>query len=543
MSEMNRSSQEADPGSRENGMILALVVSHLDPDYMGTLQVEKLRQVGNDRKRTGQLATVRYISPFMGVTGEEFNSKVNEYDGTQKSYGFWAIPPDVGTTVVCFFLDGDPTHGFYIGCLQDKNMNFMVPGYAATEIHEDGIEKRVVVAEYNKKAQLNITKDATQIKKPQHPFTEIYRDQGTLKDDIRGITTSSARREWPSSVFGVSTPGPVDKDGPRHKMGKHEWEITKYPISRLGGSSFVMDDGDDKFLRIKNASEGPPDYAAVEDGELNGDRTLLHNELIRLRTRTGHQILLHNTEDLIYIGNARGTAWIELTSDGKMDIFCADSINIRTKKDFNFYADRDFNFEAGRNFNIKVKEEMHTQIGKDNILIIDENQKIHIKQNKDETVGQDSLYTILGNYDTNATGHIYETSGQNNETRSGTAIIETAPVIHMNGPEAATASIAEIPKELKTHKLPDFTVPNIKDSPIDLVTILRRVPTPEPYPHHESLEPKQFKPVTNDEYPGLDRDVHGRYIDSNTPTTDLRPPPKFWKKYTTKHDTFKKVKK
>lgn len=642
MSEMNRSSQEADPGSKENGMILALVVSHLDPDYMGTLQVEKLRQVGNDRKRTGQLATVRYISPFMGVTSEEYNSKVNEYDGTQKSYGFWAIPPDVGTTVVCFFLDGDPTHGFYLGCLQDKNMNFMVPGYAATEIHEDGEEKRVVVAEYNKKAQLNITKDATQIKKPQHPFTEIYRDQGTLKDDIRGITTSSARREWPSSVFGVSTPGPVDKDGPRHKMGKHEWEITKYPISRLGGSSFVMDDGDDKFLRIKNASEGPPDYAAVEDGELNGDRTLLHNELVRIRTRTGHQILLHNTEDLIYIGNARGTAWIELTSDGKMDIFCADSINIRTKKDFNFYCDRDFNLEVGRNFNTKVHGEMHTNIKKDHNLIIDRDQKIHIKRRKDETIEEeyrqtvksdvkkyyatdyahnidgrldvriangvsvtagngasgakfapwdstrqdpedpsstdedtsspvedvngatpnrvdlnffiDQRTTITGNLDINVTGHVYTTSGGTNETKAGGNIIETAPQIHMNGPTAATAETSEearitakstIPLYLKTHKLPDFTVPNIKDDPIDLISILRRIPTPEPYPHHESLEPKQFKPVKNDEFPGLDRDVHDRYHPANndTPTEDLRPPPKFWKKYTTKHDTFKKVKK
>ena len=35
--------------------------------------------------------------------------------------------------------------------------------------------------------------------------------------------------------------------------------------------------------------------------EKDGKRELPHNELFRVRTRTGHQILLHNTEDLIYI--------------------------------------------------------------------------------------------------------------------------------------------------------------------------------------------------------------------------------------------------
>ena len=72
---------------------------------------------------------------------------------------------------------------------------------------------------------------------------------------------------------------------------------------------------------------------------------------IRLRTRTGHQILMHNTEDLIYVGNAKGTAWIELSSNGKIDIYARDSISVHTENDLNFTADRDINFQAGREFN------------------------------------------------------------------------------------------------------------------------------------------------------------------------------------------------
>ena len=96
MPEMNRKSLDEDSTSKETGLVLAIVVSHLDPDYMGSLQVEKLRQVGNDSKRTGQLASVKYISPFLGITNGEANSKENIYEGTQKSYGMWMVPPDIG---------------------------------------------------------------------------------------------------------------------------------------------------------------------------------------------------------------------------------------------------------------------------------------------------------------------------------------------------------------------------------------------------------------------------------------------------------------
>ena len=122
----------------------------------------------------------------------------------------------------------------------------------------------------------------------------------------------------------------------------------------MGGSSLVFDDGDDKFIRRVHAENGPPEYANVEANDVQGDQTIPHNELVRLRTRTGHQILLHNSEDLIYIANSRGTAWIELSSDGKIDIHADDSISLMTGADLNITAERDINMEAGRNINMKA---------------------------------------------------------------------------------------------------------------------------------------------------------------------------------------------
>lgn len=453
------------------GPYLAKIISHLDPTYMGMLEVQLLRDVGNDDSKEGQTLHVKYMSPFYGVTSVDFTGKEpDDYNNTQKSYGMWMIPPDVGTTVIVIFIEGDTSKGYWIGCVQDESMNFMVPGIAATKYAVDDSKatkkERVPVAEYNKLTQ-ETTQDVTKYKKPAHPFEKVLEEQGLLADDIRGITTSSARREVPSAVFGISTPGPVDKQpgAKKGKIGKAEHKINNAFVSRLGGSTFVMDDGDDKFLRKKRPSEGPPEYVSVEQNEKGGDPTIPHNELIRLRTRTGHQILLHNSEDLIYIGNARGTTWIELTSNGKIDIFANDSVSIHTKNDLNVTADRDINLTAKNNINLNAGVNFNATAGSE----------YNIKAGAD------------GKLTTGGTSHI----------RAGGQHIETASQIHMNGPGAATAATAPKPS---------------------------RIPQHEPWADHENLNPPNYVP------------------DKTKAVASPPAPGEFKPQYTTKTDTFEKLK-
>jgi len=178
--------------------------------------------------------------------------------------------------------------------------------------------------------------------------------------------------------------------------------------------------------------------------------------------------------------------------------------------------------QAGRNFNTKVAGEMHTHVNKDSILIVDENQKIHVKKKLDSTVVGDVKNKIQGNFDLNITGYNYQTSGQANHTRAKT-IVETAGRIDMNGPAAATAATAELPKELKTHELPTTT------GSIGTL-IMRRMPTHEPYPQHENLNPIEYKPSKTD------RDVDGRYEGQSTTMANTAPG---WKKLSIA-DTFRK---
>lgn len=539
---------------------LARVVSHLDPDFMGRLEVTLLTVQGQpvgDEKLT---YTVRYASPFAGSTSFEFMGENSEneqaFDDTQKSYGMFMVPPDIGVTCIVIFINGNRAQGYVLGFLQSPHANNMIPGIASSEsfeITDDQKKKygsdvtRFPTAEPNRRIyQLENGTQVDKIKKPIHPITDRFLEQGTLQDDVRGPTTSSARRDLPSMVFGISTPGPLDKrpGSKRAKIGKRQSPTTTpVPVSRLGGSQLIFDDGDDQFQRATPASSGPVIYKDILEGE-KGDPTIPYNEHVRIRTRTGHQILLHNSEDLIYIGNARGTTWIELTSNGKIDIFAEDSISVHTKNDMNFYADRDINMEAGRNVNIKASAEYSKldptdekgliQDAKEyesgriqlesafntNILIgangkietrkyIDENEEevdgvfdVNVKGSARIAVGTGEVESAY-RFDLNTTGNNLFTASVNTDILSGGNHTETAARIDMNGPQAATADVANIVTDLITH---DNLVTNKEltwsstkfQETYTLKSIMRRIPQHEPWLLHENQAPQSVTPDFTD---------------------------------------------
>jgi len=432
----SRTPENINNSNEDRGPFLARVIENFDNKYMGTLRVQIMREVGNAPSDEGSIKEAKYLSPFYGVTGIEHLGNNNTFNDTQKSYGMWMVPPTVGGMVVVMKVDA--VGWVWIGCIQDEYMNFMIPGLAATEINTENPPGKKPVGEYNKRVNPAEHTDTTQIKKPIHPFSNVLATQGLITDEVRGITTSSARRESPSNVFGISTPGPVDRaqGAARGNIGTNQGKIQGTFVSRKGGSTFVMDDGDDNFLRKTPASEGPPDYASVENDEKGGNVGIPHNELIRIRTRTGHQILLHNSEDLIYIGNARGTTWIELTSNGKIDIFAEDSISIHTKADLNITADNDINLTAGNDINLKAGNNFNAMAATDYNIKAAADGKL--------TVGGQSNIKAGGNH------------------------VETASNIHMNGPAAANAADAI--------KAP-------------------RVPEHEPWAGHENLYGKTAKNI------------------------------------------------
>ena len=102
---------------------------------------------------------------------------------------------------------------------------------------------------------------------------------------------------------------------------------------RKGGHTFVMDDGD-----------------------VTGN-----NNFFRLKSSAGHQILMHDSSDFIYISNSKGTAWIELNSAGDIEIYSGGSFSLRSEFDINLHADQNINMYAGKNINILAEDKIATE--------------------------------------------------------------------------------------------------------------------------------------------------------------------------------------
>ena len=396
--EVKRTRSDLDKNTFKAGPFIAKVQNHLDSQFMGRLEVvlQTKSGSGNSEDEPGKAVPVDYLSPFYGITPYNGTTENEGHQFSQKSYGFWGVPPDVGSKVLVIFAEGG--QGFWIGCIQEDYTNMMVPGgpFTSTTFNNQDNTKKLPVGEYNKKNIDTAKRNPTKFIKPvNEDALERLTEQGLADDEFRGTTTSSARRDLPSNVTGFSSPGPADRRGgaPRVRYGEN-FAQSLAPQNRLGGSSLVFDDGDPTLIR-KGPPGGPdgvaPEYANVEAGETEGgDPTRPHNELVRLRTRTGHQILMHNTEDFIYIGNSRGTAWVELSSNGKVDIYAASDVSIHTEANMNFKADGNMYFEAGADIHMKAGANIFQSSAANIELLAGADGKITTSANLDLSSGADT---------------------------------------------------------------------------------------------------------------------------------------------------------
>ena len=307
----------------EGGPFIGEVMNNVDPTKNGRVQVYIEELAKPDKNDSSGWRTVSYLTPFYGST---LHSGVTTGDGTypgnSNSYGMWFTAPDLGIRVMCFFVNGDPNFGYYVGCVPESGIN-------------------------HKNNAINEDPRFFDQNKPVHSYVAgTMLQQGLDKDTVRGPINSSAQRESPSNAYGITTPGrPVYAGGYSDATVKQTLEantVTKADakiIGRRGGHSFVMDDGD-----------------------LEGN-----NQLVRIRTSKGHQITMSDDGDSFYITHANGQSWIELGKEGTVDVYSSNSVNVRTEGSINLHADDDINLQAGRAVNIKgnssVTLESPAQIG------------------------------------------------------------------------------------------------------------------------------------------------------------------------------------
>lgn len=302
----------------------ATVMGHVEGSRMGQLQVYIPDMGGSVDDKSGYL-TVSYASPFFGTTfGTDRQNLPDSAHTAGQSYGMWMVPPDIGNKVLVIFVAGDTNRGYWFACVYDTPSHHMVPGISrslAPKGKDPTKTSDTLGAKQEKgKSVLPLVESSTREKNtfkegfhtegrfPHETQSAILITQGLDKDKIRGAISSSSLREVPSNVYGISTPGrKATKGGSDEKA-----------VYRNGGHQFVMDDGD---------SEG-------------------NDQLVRLRSAGGHQILMNDKAQVLYIASSSGKQWLEFSKNGQINIFADRGFNVRANGDLNLHSDRRVNIQG-----------------------------------------------------------------------------------------------------------------------------------------------------------------------------------------------------
>ena len=280
---------------RDTSIYVGIVKDNVDAQRMGRVAVW-IPELGGSPDKESSWFIVSYASPFAGVTPSASLKPdgTTMEDGGQQSYGFWMQPPDLENHVLVCFANGDAARGFWFACIYQQNMNHMVPGIpSGLPLEEtDTCEAQPPVIEYNKASDESISEPKRAVFTPLH---EGLTKQGLYSDDQRGTSTAGVRREAPSKVFGWVTPR---------------------------GNTIHIDDNPD-------------------------------NEFIRFRTRSGAQILVHETEGYIYANSKNGNSWVQI-SDYGVDVYSQGSVSLRAEGSLNLHSDTSLNIEADGNLNLRA---------------------------------------------------------------------------------------------------------------------------------------------------------------------------------------------
>jgi len=389
MATNNRIGSQPAPYTKQNsgqflsgGPYVGIVKNNLDPTCSGRLQVFIPQLGSSDENNQDGWITVSYASPFRGQTRQRNDlnlyidknidpTTTEDYsENSFQSYGFWFVPPDLNGRVLCFFANNDPSQGYWISCIADSLDSHMVPAIggviAATDSNggylwnpslystHAALEKYIQISGPNgaeipyrlpvsepvlmKQANSSPSTPSAVVMVPQVFQSRQLGIQGLAFDFIRGTTSASSVRENPSQVFGISTPGRLTS----FANAALSQEILSELSSVVNGSSDV--DKDDLTKKMNCGYRTGGHQFVLDDGSVEG---IDHG--IRIRSSAGNEILLDDTNGQIYIINSAGTAWIELTPSGRIDVFGANSISMRSKGSINLHADKNINMNATEN--------------------------------------------------------------------------------------------------------------------------------------------------------------------------------------------------
>ena len=314
-----------------------IVVDADDPLQSGRLRIF-CPNLNDDPKKVLHLPWAVYMSPFGGVTSNESfargTGKHPENTNGATAYGFWAIP-EVGSKVLVTCINGDERKRVWLGCL-----------------HEHQETHTLFHGRYDWEGG---GKPDGPLSSKKGPIEPLYTNTGkAFNDDRESREWKTRQAEYQTTAVNNGDSAPNNEkgdyvDNEYEDIFNNEQDDWVKPIVGAHGYDWSGNKALGSHMTSRVFGLSTPGLHALS----MDDRAF--NSRIRLRSATGHNIIMDDTNERIYIATNEGANWIELDSSGNIDIY--------SKRRISVHAEKDINFSTDESFRVKAKKGIHMYSG------------------------------------------------------------------------------------------------------------------------------------------------------------------------------------
>ena len=279
------------------GFYDGIVVDNDDVQQNGRMKVW-VPALDGDNYEINDLPWTEYISPFAGQTMDYPAGENASIAEGYVSYGFWSIPKN-GAIVVIGLLHGDANLRFYIGSKFRQHGNRSLPAGRYRPDITNG------------------------------PLTDTYSPLAPHFNNLKAqfsnkLTSSEAKTR-----------------------GAYERMVAQDKTLKDGGEGYQESLVNTNSLESQTTCiVSPGRHAIIMQDHPSDSRT-------RIKTASGHQIILDDANERIYISTARGNNYIEMDIDGRIYVYAANDIGVSAGGNINISAGGDLNL-SGKNVNISA---------------------------------------------------------------------------------------------------------------------------------------------------------------------------------------------
>lgn len=313
------------------GMTLGIVVDTDDPLQMGRLRVF-CPALNDNPKKIQHLPWALYISPFGGSINNKGYTRGNDPGNANTNgavqYGFWAIP-EQGAHVLVGCIDGDTRRRFWIGC-----------AYEHQETHG------VLTGRWKWNGGNGLPDGPlSSTDSPIQPLAANLKQAFTPSGDV-GTSSGNSSREWRTRAADyqvcavredVGQPPNTKKttylDEQYDKISQAEPDSWVKPILGAHGYDWSGYKSLGSFMASRVYGMSSPGFHSF----MMDDRAF--NSRVKIRSSAGHQIILDDTNERIYINTMQGNSWIEMDRSGNIDIYAKRRLSVHAEKDINLMSD------------------------------------------------------------------------------------------------------------------------------------------------------------------------------------------------------------